>query len=120
MDNIVTDSGLILPKPKTTIVKEQQDRFGLYLWQMPNGSYIADEEQNFLSIPSEYGDPRKIQILRDAVKAHGINEGDPVFFPGVRQVTDEEYAEQQGRMNDGLVPDKYDIGWRNDELKEKR
>jgi len=120
MDNIVTDSGLILPKPKTSIVTEEHDKFGLYMWQMPNGAYIADEDQNFLSIPSQYGDPRKVERLREVVRGFGIDEGEPVFFPGVRQVTDEEYAEQQGRMNEGLVPDKYDIGWRNDELKEKR
>lgn len=120
MDNIVTDSGLILPKPKTRVVAEEQDRYGLYLWQMPNGAYISDDEQNFLNIPSEYGDGKKIARLREVVMSYGITEGQPVFFPGVRQVSDEEYAEQQGRMNEGLVPDKYDIGWRNDELKEKR
>jgi hypothetical protein len=83
--------------------------FGVYMWQMPNGSFIADDDRNFLNIPSQKGDIVRIGRLRDAVKAFGITEGEPVFFAGHRRVTDEEYYEQQERLKDGYIPDDHDL-----------
>ena len=93
------------------------DHFGLYCWQMPNGAYIQDEEQNFLNIPAELGDERKIEALKRAVANFGITEGHPVFFPGHRQIDDEEYEHQRERMRSGLVPDTEDIGSLLDDVK---
>lgn len=85
------------------------DQIGVYMWEMPDGSYIADEDRNFLNIPSMYGDADRIAKLRNAVRSLGINEGTPIFFPGHRRVTDEEYEEQQHRLKSGLIPDEYDL-----------
>lgn len=84
--------------------------FGVYVWQMPNGSVVADDQRNFLSIASERGDITKISRLAQAVRAFGINEGKPLFLEGHRKITDEEYQEQTERLRDGKVPDKYDLG----------
>jgi len=83
--------------------------FGVYLWQMPDGSFIADDQRNFLNIPSQRGDINRIARLRDAVKAFGITHGQPIFFPGHRRVTDEEYLEQQDRLKEGFIPDDHDL-----------
>ena len=76
---------------------------------MPDGSYVSDGEGHFMSINAQYGDIKRQNQLRDAAKAFGITEGKPVFFPGQRQVTDEEYEEQKERLLDGQIPDDHDL-----------
>ena len=60
------------PTGKRIIHDSPGDRFGVYLWEMPNGAYVADQEHNFLSIASEFGDVVRIQKLKDAVNSYGI------------------------------------------------
>lgn len=99
-----------------SIVFDKHDQFGVYLWQMPDGSVIADDEGNFLSIASQYGDPTRIAKLSNAAAQCGVFVGSPLFMPGHRKVTDEEYAEQQERLLSGLIPDEYDVGAWKEEL----
>lgn len=108
-----------MSKTKTTVVPESHSVFGLYLWQVTDGRYVGDDQGNFLNIPSKYGDPKKIEQLKQAVYSYGVYEGSPVFFPGHRRVTDEEYSEQVDRLNQGLVPDTEDIGALNDAIAEQ-
>lgn len=100
-------------------VYEDFDRFGVYLWEMPDGRYVGDDEGNFLSISAEYGDLNRISQLAQAARYHGINEGKPRFFPGHRKVTDQEYFEQQQRLEAGLIPDDHDISALVEELREQ-
>lgn len=104
---------------KTKITEVQETDHGLYLWEMPDGALVADDEKNFLNIPARQGDQEKIKLLRDAVKSFGINEGRPVFLAGNRRVTDEEYEYQKQRMEWGLIPDELDYGAARDELMSK-
>lgn len=101
---------------KTKITEVQETDYGLYLWEMPDGALVADDEKNFLNIPAKQGDQEKIKLLRDAVRSFGINEGRPVFLAGNRRVTDEEYEYQKQRMEWGLIPDELDFGAARDEL----
>ena len=101
---------------KTKITEVQETDYGLYLWEMPDGALVADDEKNFLNIPAKQGDQEKIKLLRDAVKSFGINEGRPVFLAGNRRVTDEEYEDQKQRQEWGLIPDELDYGAARDEL----
>ena len=71
----------------------KESRFGLYVWMMPDGQIVANEDLDWLNIPSVEGDVEKIRKLRDAVRYYGIAEGQPVFLPGRRRVTDEELEE---------------------------
>lgn len=102
------------PKMKRTAVK--QSTFGLYCWGMPDGKLVADGEGNWLNIPSEKGDRKKIAVLTEAARYFGVVVGQPVFMPGRRRVTDEELAEQSARLAMGLTPDIYDAGALLDEL----
>lgn len=90
--------------------------YGVYVWKMPNGAYLADDERRWLSIASMRGDMRRIAELSDTVKAYGIHEGSPEFIEGVRKVTDDEYDEQVERLEQGLIPDIYDIPAHREEL----
>lgn len=104
-------------KSRMSVVEEAHHQFGLYLWKMPNGSFVADQYGNFLNVASEFGDLKKIAELRSAAKSYGIYEGSPEFFPGHRRISEEEYIEQKQRLADGLVPDREDIGSLIDDLK---
>ena len=100
--------------PKVKIVEETD--YGLYIWEMPDGSIVADDEKNYLNIPARRGDKSKIQALTDAVRSYGINEGKAIFLSGHRRVTNEEYEYQKQRLEWGLIPDEMDYGAARDEL----
>lgn len=87
----------------------EESPFGLYVWQMPDGAWVADDERNFLNISSKKGDLKRIAELTAAARSFGINEGGPVFLSGHTQVSDEEYERQKAAMQDGYVPDPYDL-----------
>lgn len=87
----------------------EEVNYGVYLWQMPDGAYVADDEGNFFMIRAMRGDKIRQQRLADGVKEFHITEGKPVFFAGHRPVTNEEYEEQKQRLRWGLTPDIYDI-----------
>lgn len=83
--------------------------WGVYLWQMPDGSFVADDDGHFLMVASTLGNEQRKEAMRNAVRDFGINEGKPYFMAGHRPVTDEEYEEQRQRMLFGLTPDPLDV-----------
>lgn len=87
----------------------QEVPWGVYLWRMPNGSFVGDGEGHFLMIASTRGDNSRMKALAAAARECGVTEGAPCFFPGNRIVTDEEYEEQKLRLKFGLTPDKMDV-----------
>ena len=104
--------------PKVKIIEETD--YGLYLWEMPDGSIVADDDKNYLNIPARRGDKEKLKLLKDAVRSFGIEEGRPIFLSGHRRVTDEEYEYQKQRLEWGLIPDEMDYGAARDELMNKQ
>ena len=104
--------------PKVKIIEETD--YGLYLWEMPDGSIVSDDEKNYLNIPARRGDKEKLKLLKDAIRSFGIEEGRPVFLAGHRRVTEEEYEYQKQRLEWGLVPDEMDYGAARDELMNKQ
>ena len=94
--------------------------FGVYVWQMPDGRWVGDDQGNFLCIASERGDQKRIAELTAAVRSYGVEEGAPHFLAGHRKINDEQYEEQKQRMKWGLVPDPDDIGALVDEMKAKK
>jgi len=103
---------------KTSIV--EQLPFGLYVWEMPDGKWVGDDDGNFMNISSAKGDRANIEKLRDAARSYGIFEGKPVFLSGNTRVTDEEYSEQRDRLRQGYIPDRWDLGNMIDEAKNAR
>ena len=95
----------------------EETLYGIYLWQMPNGAVVTDEERNYLSIAARKGDPVRIERLRQAARSLGIDVGQPLWLPGHRKVTEEEYETQKQRLNEGLIPDDYDAPAWAEEIK---
>ncbi|NBW57331.1 hypothetical protein EBR43_06025 [bacterium] len=96
---------------------EEESPLGVYVWEMPDGRWIGDDEGNYLSITSKKGNRSRIDALAREVRTYGIYEGGPKFLSARRKVTDEEYAEQEQRLKWGLIPDPLDIGNYKDEIK---
>lgn len=100
--------------------QEGETRLGIYVWEMPDGRWIGDDEGNFLSVAAMRGDKVKMDMLADAVRHYGIDVGMPVFLEGRRKIDDEEFEYQQQRLKWGLTPDPLDIGVYKDSLKEAK
>jgi hypothetical protein len=98
----------------------KETRRGVYLWQMPNGSFISDGEGHFLMIEAMEGDQDRLKALARAARDCGVDEGMPCFFRGNRIVTDEEYEYQKQRFEWGLTPDPLDIAAIEDDKRHAR
>ena len=97
-----------MKKIRTTVV-QSKSKYGIYVWAMPDGKWVGDDEGRYMLIPSERGDQEKIKQITDAARSYGITEGEAVFVPGRRRVSDEEYSQQEARLKMGLTPDPFDI-----------
>jgi hypothetical protein len=94
----------------------EETRLGIYVWEMPDGRWIGDDDGNFLSITSTKNNKSKIEALAEVVRSYGISEGQPKFLSGRRKIDDEEFEYQKQRLNWGLTPDPLDIGVYKDGL----
>jgi len=98
-------------------VNDHESILGIYVWEMPDGRWIGDDDGNFLSITSKEGNKERMNLLADAVRQYGIYDGKPKFLSGRRKIDDEEFEYQQQRLKWGLTPDPLDIGNYKDEMK---
>lgn len=102
------------------ITPVEEVNYGTYLWQMPDGKLVSDEDGNFMCIYAIKGDVKKITELRNFAKSYGVEEGKPVWFSGHRPVSAEEYDNQKQRMDWGLVADEWDIPALKEDLEQKK
>jgi hypothetical protein len=100
-----------------TKVLDEESTLGIYVWEMPDGRWIGDDDGNFLSVTSKKGNRSKVDALAREVRSFGIYEGRPKFLSGRRKIDDEEFQNQKQRLDWGLVPDPLDIGNYKDEMK---
>jgi hypothetical protein len=105
-----------ISKANTKILQEEST-LGIYVWEMPDGRWIGDEDGNYLSITSKKGNRSRIDALAREVRTFGIYEGGPKFLSARRKIDDEEFEYQKQRLNWGLIPDPMDIGNYKDEMK---
>lgn len=102
-------------KPRTSVVNETN--IGMYVWEMPDGSWVADDEGHFMNIVSMRNDRKRVAQLTDAARAYGVVTGKPVFLEGHKPVSDEEYEVQRQRLYAGIMPDQWDLGNMIEEMK---
>jgi hypothetical protein len=107
-------------KTINTKMLEEETTLGIYVWEMPDGRWIGDDDGNFLSITSKKGNRSRMDALAREVRSYGIHEGKPKFLSGRRKIDDEEFEYQKKRLDWGLVPDPLDIGNHKDEMKKLR
>jgi hypothetical protein len=102
---------------KTTRMLQEESTLGIYVWEMPDGRWIGDDDGNFLSVTSKKGNRSLIDALAREVRSYGVYEGGPKFLSARRKISDEEFDHQKQRLDWGLVPDPLDIGNYKDEMK---
>jgi len=102
---------------KSTRMLQEESTLGIYVWEMPDGRWIGDDDGNFLSVTSKKGNRSLIDALAREVRSYGIYEGGPKFLSARRKISDEDFAHQKQRLEWGLVPDPLDIGNYKDEMK---
>jgi hypothetical protein len=98
-------------------INDEETTLGIYVWEMPDGRWVGDDDGNFLSITSKKNNKSKIDALATVVQSYGITEGRPKFLSGRRKIDDEEFDYQNQRLKWGLTPDPLDIGVYKDEMK---
>jgi hypothetical protein len=102
---------------KNTRFLQEESTLGIYVWEMPDGRWIGDDDGNFLSVTAKKGNRSLIDALAREVRSYGIYEGGPKFLSARRKISDEEFDHQKQRLDWGLVPDPLDIGNYKDEMK---
>lgn len=112
-----TKNSVDLGKKKSSVRTVNEAEYGVYVWEMPDGRWVGDDEGNWMLISGVKGDRVAMKKLEEAAKSYGITEGAPVFLSGHRRVSDEEYEEQRQRMLLGLVPDTKDAYSQLDEIR---
>ena len=98
-------------------VLEEESTLGIYVWEMPDGRWVGDDEGNYLSVTSKKGNRDRMDAITREVRSYGIYEGNPLFLSARRKIDDEEFEYQKQRLNWGLIPDPMDIGNYKDEMK---
>ena len=99
-----------LSKAKLTVVKEDFSDFGTYIWVKANGKPFTDGDNNVLSIEAYKNDHERIKQLMDAAAYYGQPEGQAIFYPNTRQISEETHSEQIDRMKQGFIPNMNDLG----------
>jgi hypothetical protein len=99
-----------LGKARLTVVKEEYSDFGTYIWVKANGKPFTDGDNNVLSIEAYKNDHERVKKLMDAAAYYGEAEGQAIFYPNTRQISDETHSEQIDRMKQGFIPNMNDLG----------
>ncbi len=91
----------------------QEVPWGMWVWQLPDGNYITDDEGNFMHVFVDSTKPevnaKAVKALYEAAKSYGFPQGKAIFWAGRRPINDEQLAEQEMRAAAGLIPDTFDV-----------
>jgi hypothetical protein len=97
-------------KTKIQVIEEPFSNAGLYVWVKPDGKAFTGGNNDPLCIESMRGDQSKIDELTKAAAYYGQPEGQAIFFPNQKMVSEETHSEQVDRMANGLIPSENDLG----------
>lgn len=101
-------SGLF--KPKRIIENEYDLDWGVYLWQLPDGTYVQNDNGDYLVVgPCKVDNATAIRNMTAAAKSLGVKVGKPFFMPGFRRVSQSEWEDQMERLQEGKIPDPADL-----------
>lgn len=86
------------------IKREKQSDVGSYVWRLPSGNILANEDGEILNCPSVRGDIGQQIAIAKAARHFGYTEGEAVFEE-VHRCTESEYWEQMDQfVNQGVSP----------------
>lgn len=82
----------------------QHTEKGIYCWKLPDGRLLGNDEGDPLVIDARYGDVKRITMLREAAAGYGFPDGEPVFFPGKKPLTQQQWELQEELLAQGIDP----------------
>lgn len=88
---------------KLQVVGDKSE-YGIYCWKLPDGRLLGNEEGDPLVIDAYYNEKPRIEMLREYAKGYGFPDGEPVFFPGKKPLTREQWELQQELLEQGIDP----------------
>jgi hypothetical protein len=95
--------------------------YGIFVFRCSDGEVLGDGDGNIMNIFGMRADGRKhAAAIREAAAHYGFTDGTVEFWPGQRQIDDEELERQRFRQSIGLTPDPLDYGALMDEMEAKR
>lgn len=108
---------------KTQVINEFD--YGVMVWYTTDGRLVQNEDGDIMyisinNIKDKKEVTEKARALRAAAASFGFVGGTPNFWSGNRPVSDEEYENQKQRQDAGLIPDMWDQGAINDEMRTKK
>lgn len=89
---------------RTGMKVQEQDGYGVFLWRLPNGNYLADTQRRMLSCNGFRGDITVMAAMARAAAEAGFPDGQAVWEKALK-VSDEEYEEQEAELLAGRTPD---------------
>ena len=84
--------------------------WGCYVWQLPSGGYLGNENGDYLSIYCLKSDINALAAIRQTAKDIGFPEGKAVWIPGAEKITQSQWEDQVARLKAGQVPNPNDPG----------
>lgn len=102
------------------VTEIEETLYGVYVWMMPSGAIVTNENGDYLCVNATKGDVKRISSLRKVAEQYGLSDGHPMWMAGHRKIDDEEYAMQKSRLELGLVPDEWDLPAIKEDIEEKR
>ena len=102
-------------KRKTKAVAIEETPWGCYVWQLPTGETLGEDGQ-FMLVFATKNDQSAIKAITQAARHYGYPEGQAVWWPDVRPISDEEFESQLDRAEQGLTPDPFDLGAIKEEM----
>lgn len=78
--------------------------YGIYCWKLPDGRLLGNEEGDPLVIDAYRNEKPRIEMLREAAKGYGYPDGEPIFFPGKKPLTREQWELEQELIEQGIDP----------------
>jgi hypothetical protein len=85
------------------VASDGDQELGVYLWKLPNGNWLADEDGNMLSCDSLRGDLRVMSEMAAAAREVGYPDGQAIW-EAAHKVTNEQYEEQVAELLSGRNP----------------
>ena len=93
-----------------------EGEYGVYVWLTDEDQIVKNEDGDIMNIASKRGDQHKMDLLKQAARYYGIDNGRAVFYGNHRQISENEYQEQKQRQRMGLIPDPLDYTAIQEEL----
>lgn len=81
-----------------------KSEYGIYCWKLPDGRLLGNTEGDPLVIDAYRGEQHRVEMLRQAAKGYGFPDGEPVFFPGKKPLTNAQWELQQELLEEGVDP----------------